>query len=105
MKKLSIQHIGLEQYYYLQSQLDKEETHKMGIGFFIVGGAIFAAYMGLTIFNIIYSNRKQREENYPSLPKVADEVDMDGHGNYGRFPNNHRHLGAKSRIKQKEELK
>ena len=50
----------------------------MGIGFFIVGGAIFAAYMGLTIWNIIYSNRKQREENYPSLPKVADEVDMDG---------------------------
>jgi|TARA_B110000967_G_C18817559_1_gene526933 hypothetical protein len=37
----------------------------MNIGFFIVGGVIFAAYMGLTIYNIIYSNRKQREENYP----------------------------------------
>jgi len=37
----------------------------MNIGFFIVGAVIFATYMGLTIFNIIYSNRKQREENYP----------------------------------------
>ena len=31
-----------------------------------MGAVIFATYMGLTIFNIIYSNRKQREENYPS---------------------------------------
>jgi arginine exporter protein ArgO len=37
----------------------------MNIGFFIVGGIIFAIYMGLTIYNIVYSNRKQREENYP----------------------------------------
>ncbi len=37
----------------------------MNIGFFIVGGIIFATYMGLTIWNIIYSNRKQKEENYP----------------------------------------
>jgi arginine exporter protein ArgO len=41
----------------------------MSIGFFIVGGIIFAIYMGLTIFNIIYSNRKQREENYPDKTK------------------------------------
>ena len=37
----------------------------MNIGFFIVGAVIFAIYMGLTIYNIIYSNRKQRENNYP----------------------------------------
>ena len=37
----------------------------MNIGFFIAGGLIFAIYMGLTIFNIIYSNKKQKEENYP----------------------------------------
>tara|TARA_B100000795_G_scaffold265368_1_gene247106 strand:+ start:696 stop:818 length:123 start_codon:yes stop_codon:yes gene_type:complete len=37
----------------------------MNIGFFIVGGLIFSIYMGLTIWNIIYSNRKQKEENYP----------------------------------------
>jgi hypothetical protein len=37
----------------------------MNIGFFIVGAVIFATYMGFTIYNIIYSNRKQREDNYP----------------------------------------
>jgi hypothetical protein len=37
----------------------------MSIGFFIVGAVIFAVYIGFTIYNIIYSNRKQREENYP----------------------------------------
>jgi arginine exporter protein ArgO len=41
----------------------------MNIGFFIVGGIIFAIYMGLTIYNIQYSNRKQREENYPNMKK------------------------------------
>jgi hypothetical protein len=41
----------------------------MNIGFFIVGGIIFAVYMGLTIYNIQYSNRKQREENYPDMKK------------------------------------
>jgi hypothetical protein len=44
----------------------------MSIGFFIVGGVIFATYMGLTIWNIIYSNRKQKEENYPSQQKDAN---------------------------------
>ena len=37
----------------------------MSIGFFIVGGLIFATYMAFTIWNIIYSNKKQKEENYP----------------------------------------
>ncbi len=37
----------------------------MNIGFFIVGGLIFSVYMGLTIWNIVYSSRKQKEENYP----------------------------------------
>lgn len=45
----------------------------MGIGFFIVGGVIFATYMGLTIWNIIYSNRKQKEENYPSAKSDVDK--------------------------------
>ena len=38
----------------------------MSIGFFIVGAIIFATYMGFTIWNIIYSSQKQKEENYPS---------------------------------------
>ena len=44
----------------------------MSIGFFIVGAVIFATYMGLTIFNIIYSSRKQREENYPKKETNKD---------------------------------
>ena len=34
---------------------------------FIVGFVIFSAYMYLMIWNIFYSARKQREENYPDL--------------------------------------
>ena len=39
----------------------------MSIGFFITGGIIFAIYMGLMIWNIVYSSKKQQEENYPNL--------------------------------------
>lgn len=41
----------------------------MNIEFFIVGGVIFAIYIALTFWNIFYSHRKQREENYPNLGK------------------------------------
>jgi hypothetical protein len=37
----------------------------MNIGFFIVGAVIFSIYIGLTMYNIFYSSRKQKEENYP----------------------------------------
>lgn len=57
----------------------------MSGGFFIVGGIIFSVYIYFTLWNINTSARKSREENYPSIGKV-DVVDMDGHGNYGRFP-------------------
>jgi len=47
----------------------------MSIGFFIVGGIIFSVYMYLTIWNIFYSNKKQRQENYPNLgSEGCDEV-------------------------------
>tara|TARA_B110000503_G_scaffold136752_1_gene219708 strand:- start:285 stop:407 length:123 start_codon:yes stop_codon:yes gene_type:complete len=35
----------------------------MNIGFFISGGIVFALYMGLTIWNIFDSNKKQKEQN------------------------------------------
>ena len=41
----------------------------MSISFFIIGGIIFLVYMCLTFWNIFYSNKKQREENYPALNK------------------------------------
>jgi hypothetical protein len=41
----------------------------MNIGFFLIGGIIFFIYIALTCWNIFYSHRKQREENYPNLKK------------------------------------
>ena len=37
----------------------------MSIAMFIVGGAIFSAYVGFLIWNIFYSAQRNREENYP----------------------------------------
>ena len=54
----------------------------MSVGFFIVGGVIFSIYVYFLIWNIFTSNKKQRQENYP---RRADSVDIDGHGNWGRF--------------------
>jgi len=53
---------------------------------FIVGTVIFGVYLYFLIWNIFYSAKKQREENYPSLTGMGDPVDYDGIGNYGRFP-------------------
>lgn len=39
----------------------------MSISFFIVGAIIFSIYLFLMFYNIIYSNKKQREENYPNI--------------------------------------
>jgi hypothetical protein len=58
----------------------------MSIGFFIVGGVIFAVYMYFTLWNIFYSSKKQREENYPNYLNQNDIMDMDGMGNFSRFP-------------------
>ena len=58
----------------------------MSIGFYAVGAVIFSLYMYFTIWNIIYSSKKQREENYPNYTSNVDNVDMDGMGNFSRFP-------------------
>ena len=63
----------------------------MNAAFFIVGGVIFSIYVYFLIWNIFTSNKKQREENYPGYYQrhgMVDNMDMDGHGNYGRFPKN-----------------
>ena len=39
----------------------------MSISFFIVGGVIFAVYLFLMLWSIVYSNKKQKEENYPNI--------------------------------------
>ena len=66
----------------------------MNLGFFIMGGLIFSVYIYFTIWNIFYGARKQREENYPNYydrhgrQPMADDMDMDGMGNFSRFPVN-----------------
>ncbi len=55
-----------------------------------MGGLIFAVYIYFTIWNIFYGARKQREENYPNYydrhGSISDAMDMDGMGNFSRFP-------------------
>ena len=41
----------------------------MSLQFFLVGGIIFAIYIYFTIWNIIYSSKKNKEENYPNIKK------------------------------------
>lgn len=44
----------------------------MSIEFIIVGGIIFSVYMYFTVWNILYSNKKQKEDNYPNLPNKKE---------------------------------
>lgn len=71
----------------------------MGISMFIVGFIIFSVYLYFMILNIFYSNKKQREENYPNYDSTsANEVDYDGMGNQGRF-----HQDTRKRKKKRKE--
>ena len=56
----------------------------MGLGMFIIGFVIFLFYVYFLIWNIFYSNKKQREEN--NYAAKSDELDSDGMGNFTRFP-------------------
>ena len=57
----------------------------MSTTMFVVGFVIFSAYVYFLIWNIYYSNRKQREEGNGTRYDV-DVMDMDGMGNFSRFP-------------------
>lgn len=70
----------------------------MGVGMYVVGAIIFSAYMYFTIWNIFYSTKKQREENYPNLKGEHDSADYDGMGNFSRFPSN-----KESQVRKKRE--
>lgn len=63
----------------------------MSTAMFIVGFFIFITYMILLVWNIFYSSKKQREENYPDIEYYNRhnnlDADYDGIGNQGRFPN------------------
>jgi len=49
---------------------------------FMVGSTIFIAYM-FGLLTMVNKSHKEQEKEHPS---IADEVDMDGMGNYGRIP-------------------
>lgn len=51
----------------------------MGIIIFIVGCVIFATYVFFYVFN---AKEEEREERI----RLDDNIDYDGHGNWGRFP-------------------
>ena len=51
---------------------------------FIIGFVIFVVYVYFLIWNVFYSNKKQREEN--AYGKQHDILDGDGMGDFSRFP-------------------
>lgn len=54
----------------------------MSFSMYVVGFVIFSAYIWFTIWNINYGSQKQEEER----PDNYDVMDMDGMGNFSRFP-------------------
>ena len=46
---------------------NSSKKNNVSIGFFIIGAIIFSFYLYFTIWNIYYSNTKQREESYPTV--------------------------------------
>ena len=55
---------------------------------FGVGFLIFILYVIFLVWNIVYNGNKQQEENYPTISRIDDIIDMDGIGNQGRVPTN-----------------
>jgi len=63
---------------------------------FLIGFIIFVGYIYALIKAIMWGHKSQEEErlndpelrNYYSRHGMPDVMDYDGHGNWGRFPNN-----------------
>ena len=58
----------------------------MQIIMFTVGSIIFILYM-LGLLTMINRSHKEQEKEFKSLSNEADEMDIDGMGNFSRFPN------------------
>jgi hypothetical protein len=56
----------------------------MNIIMYIVGFILFVAYCCFMAWSIHYGNRKQEETN--NYANLSDPTDMDGMGNFSRFP-------------------
>ena len=57
----------------------------MQIIMFIVGSIIFILYM-LGLLTMINRSHKEQEKEFRNLSDNVDEMDMDGMGNFSRFP-------------------
>ena len=81
------------------------------IGMFVIGFIIFIGYMYALLKAIYWGHNSQREDmlndpelrNYYSRHGMPDQMDYDGHGNWGRFPDNpykkKKKKGSQSRMK------
>ena len=56
----------------------------MNIVMYIIGFVLFAAYCCFMAWSINYGNKKQEQTN--TYANLSDPVDMDGMGNFSRFP-------------------
>tara|TARA_R100000231_G_scaffold132536_1_gene105075 strand:+ start:485 stop:700 length:216 start_codon:yes stop_codon:yes gene_type:complete len=65
---------------------------------FGVGFLIFILYVIFLVWNIVYNGNKQQEENYPTLSRIDDIIDMDGIGNQGRVPTNEKNKSKHKRV-------
>ena len=63
----------------------------MQIVMFIVGSVIFILYM-LGLLTMINRSHKEQERDFKNLSNRADEMDMDGMGNFSRFPNKQKRM-------------
>jgi hypothetical protein len=81
------------------------------IGMFVIGFIIFIGYMYALLKAIYWGHNSQKQDmlndpelrNYYSRHNMPDDIDYDGHGNWGRFPD-HPHKkkkkkGSQSRMK------
>ena len=65
---------------------------------FGVGFLIFILYVIFLVWNIVYNGNKQQEENYPTISRINDIIDMDGMGNQGRVPTNEKNKSKYKRV-------
>ena len=63
----------------------------MEIVMFTIGSVIFIAYM-FGLLTMINRSHKEQEQEFKNLSNRADEMDMDGMGNFSRFPIKQRRL-------------
>ena len=58
---------------------------------FTIGSVIFIAYM-FGLLTMINRSHKEQEQEFKNLSNKADEMDMDGMGDFSRFPNRQRRM-------------